>query len=106
MKVALGVIVSIMLVLAVIFSLNLFGLAQYSFFAPRMEAVRRDTMLQSRAYHEGTTRELYRLKLQYTQAKSDDERNTIRGFALHEADAMDRSQLPPDLQAFLVQLGG
>jgi hypothetical protein len=106
MKTALGVIVSIVLVLAVIFGLNLFGFAQYSFFAPRMEAVRRDTMLQSRAYHEGNYRELYRLKLQYTQAKSDEERATIKSFALHEADAMDRSQLPLDLQAFLVSLGG
>lgn len=106
MKIALGWLAGIAAVLAVIFGLNLFGLAQFSFFAPRYEAVRRDTMLQSRAYGEAATRELYRLKLQYAQAKTDDERVTIRAFALHEATSFDRDRLPNDLQAFLVALGG
>jgi len=106
MKIVLTSLLGLALLLAAIFGLNLFGLSQYQFFAPRMEAVRRDTMIQSRAYSEGASRELYRLKLQYSQAKTDDERATIRSFALHEADALDRTRLPLDLQAFLIQLGG
>ena len=106
MKVLLGWLVGIVVVLAVIFGLNLFGLAQYSFFAPRMESVRLDTMLQSRAYGEAATRELYRLKLQYAQAKTDDERSTLAAYARHEATAFDKTLLPPDVQAWLTQIGG
>ncbi len=98
--------VTLPLIAATIFGLNYMGLMSFGFFQPRYEAVRRDTMLQSRAYSEATTRELYRLKLQYVQAKSDDERSTVRAFALHEAAAFDRTRLPPDLQAFLTSLGG
>jgi hypothetical protein len=82
------------------------GFASFAFWAPKYEAVRRDTMIQSRAYGEATTRELYRLKLQYVQAKTDDEKATIRAFALHESAAFDRDRLPADLQIFLTQLGG
>lgn len=82
-------------------SLDLWG---YGYFAPKYEAVRRDVMIQSRAYSEASTREMYRFKLQYVQAKSDDERNTIKAFALHEATSFDRDRLPLDLQAFLEQL--
>lgn len=77
----------------------------FQVFAPKYEAVRRDTMIQSRAYSEATTREMYRLKLQYQQAKGDDEKATIRAMTLHEAEAFDRNRLPPDLQSFLIQLG-
>lgn len=106
MKEVLGWLAAFVLVLLVIFGLNLFGLFSYSFFAPKMEAVRRDTMLQSRAYSEGATRELYRLKLQYSQARTDDERATIAAFARHEATAFDKSLLPLDVAAWLVSIGG
>jgi hypothetical protein len=106
MKVLLGWLVGIVVVLAIIFGLNLFGFAQYSFFAPRMEAVRRDTMIQSRAYSEASTRDIYRLKLQYVQAKTDDEKSTIAAFARHEATAFDKDRLPPDVQTWLNQIGG
>lgn len=95
------------------FALVLFGIAvggnalsfwSYSFWAPKYEGVRRDVMIQSRAYSEASTREMYRFKLQYVQAKSDDERNTIKAFALHEATSFDRDRLPLDLQAFLIEL--
>ena len=99
-------IVGLVLLCGLAFGLNYFGYASFAFFAPRYEAVRRDQMIQSRAYSEGQTREIYRLKLQYQQAKSDDERDTIRAMALHEASAFDRSRLPSDLQTFIQQLGG
>ena len=91
---------------AVGFGLNYAGYASFAFFAPRYEGVRRDTMIQSRAYSEGMTREMYRLKIQYFQAKSDAERETIAAMAKHEGAALDRSRLPLDLQSFLTQIGG
>lgn len=105
-KAILGTVVGIPAFLGLIFGLNYFGLISTGFFAPRYEAIRRDTMIQSRAYSEGAARELYRLKLQYQQAKSDDERATIKAFALHEAAAFDKDRLPADLQTFITALGG
>lgn len=98
-----GVIIA---TVGVITGLMFGGYYAYSYFGPKYEEVRRDIMIQSRAYSEGQTREIYRLKLQYQQAKNDDERATIRAMALHEASAFDRSRLPADLQSFITQLGG
>jgi hypothetical protein len=89
-----------------VFALNYAGYLGTSFFAPRYEAVRRDTMIQSRAYSEGMQREFYRLKLQYDQAQSDAERATIRAMVIHEAEAVDRSRLPEDLRSFIERIGG
>jgi hypothetical protein len=96
----------IILVIAALTGLSIGSYYLYDYLAPKYESTRRDVMIESRAYSEGQTREMYRLKLQYQQAKSDDERDTIRAMALHEASAFDRSRLPLDLQSFLQQLGG
>jgi len=104
-RVFVGVVSTLILVGGIGFGLNYVGYANFAFFAPRMEAVRRETVVQSRAYSEGQTREMYRLKLQYQQATTDDQRATIRGFAAHEAEAFDRTRLPAELQVFLIQLG-
>lgn len=86
--------------------LNYFGYMQFAFFAPKYEAVRRDVMIESRAYSEATTRQMYNLKLQYQQAKTEDEKATIRAMTLHEAQAFDRARLPVELRIFIEQLGG
>ncbi len=85
--------------------INLYAYGSFALFAPRYEAVRRDVMIQSRAYSEATTRELYRLKLQYQKAANDDQKATIKAMALHEAQSFDRDRLPSDLQLFITQLG-
>lgn len=89
-----------------IFAVSYFGYGLTSFFAPRYEAVRRDTMLNSRSYDEGAKRELYRLKLQYEQAKTDSERDTIAAAARHEFQIFPQERLPVDLHGFMVQVGG
>lgn len=106
MRVFFGAIGALLAFLVAVLGVNYIAYGTFAFFAPRYEAVRRDVMINSRAYAEGQTREMYRLKLQYQQAKSDDERATIRALALHEAAAFDRTRLPSDLQSFLAQLGG
>lgn len=77
-----------------------------SIFAPMEEAIRRDVMIESRAYSEATTRRMYELKLQYETSPNDDAKATIRAMALHEARAFDKGRLPRDLQIFITQLGG
>jgi hypothetical protein len=106
MKLFFSIIGCVMLFFISISVLSYYGYASFAFFAPKYEGVRRDVMIQSRAYSEASTREMYRFKLQYQQAHTDDERATIAAFALHESQAFDRTRLPLDLQAFIAQLGG
>ncbi len=77
----------------------------YKVFNPQYEAVRRDTMIQSRAYSEAMNRRFYDLKLQYQQATDDQVKATIRALIQHEVGAVDRSRLPSDIQSFLNSLG-
>lgn len=83
--------------------LTYFGTA---FFAPRYEAVRRDVMIESRAYSEATIRELYRLKSQYEATADDAARATIVAAALHEFSIFPKDRLPLDLQGWLIAIGG
>lgn len=97
-----------------IFKLAVFGLVIFgvfyggylltAFFAPRYEAIRRDVMLESRAYSESSVRELYRLREQYTNASSDDARAALRSMTLHEFSIFPQDRLPPDLQTFYATL--
>lgn len=99
-------VVALPLFLGTIFVLNYFGYVSTAFFAPRYEGVRRDVMIESRAYSEGTVRELYTLQRQYRAAKTDDERATLAAAARHEFSIFPRERLPADLQVFMTQVGG
>jgi hypothetical protein len=90
----------------VAFGLHYFGYANFAFFAPKFEAVRRDQMIESRSYTEGTIRELYTLQRQYQSAKTDQERDTITAAARHEFSIFPKERLPADLRTFLSQVGG
>lgn len=91
---------------ATLFTLNYFGVASFGYFATKYEAIRRDQMIESRSYTEGTIRELYTLKRQYGAATTDAERATIVAAARHEFSIFPRERLPNDLVVWLDQLGG
>lgn len=88
-------------VLAVIFGVSYFAYFNTAFFAPRYEAVRRDTMIQSRAYSEATVRELYRLKRQWDATADPQARATIIAAARHEFSIFPEDRLPADLRAWM-----
>jgi hypothetical protein len=90
------------LLLSVIFGLNYFAYGTFNFFAPKYEATRRDVMINSRAYSEGTIRELYRLKAQY-EAADPIAKATIAAAARHEFQIFPQDRLPADLQGFMMQ---
>lgn len=106
MKTFFGILGAVALFFIAIFALNLFGYANFAFFAPKYEAVRRDQMIESRSYSEGTIRELYTLQRQYQSAKTDEERLTISAAARHEFSIFPKERLPGDLLAFMSQIGG
>lgn len=71
-----------------------------AYFAPKYEAIRRDVMIQSRAYTEGENRNLSRLLIEYQQAPTPEAKNTILAAARHECEAVDRTRLPIELANF------
>ena len=90
------------------FTMELYGYGLNVFFLPRQEAVRREVMIQSRAYNEATIRKLNEMRLQYTQAKSDDERKAIAATVRQYTAGIDfdTDRIPSDLQAFVQQMNG
>jgi hypothetical protein len=105
-RVLLMSIAGLLLLCGTVFGLNYFGYVSFAFWAPKYEAVRRNQMIESRSYTEGSIRELYTLQRQYQIAKTDDERATLAAAARHEFSIFPKERLPGDLQAFLTQIGG
>lgn len=92
-----------------LFCLGITWLAQgsdfflYSVFAPKYEAVRRQTFEQTKSYNEGVAQEIRSAELDFARAKTTEEKQAIASYVLHETAAYDTTKLPPDLSAFLAQ---
>ena len=87
-----------------VFFLNGLSLASFGFFAPKVEAVRRQTFEQSQAYNEGMLRDLQNIRSDYLAATTDAQRAALRATALHRFAAYKTDRLPMDLQAFYAQI--
>lgn len=93
----------------IVFCLGITWLAQgndfflYSVFAPKYEAVRRQTFEQTKSYNEGMAQEIRNAELDFARAKTDAEKQAIASYVLHETAGYDTTKLPPDLSAFLSQ---
>lgn len=72
-------------------------------FSPKMEAVRRETFEQSKAYSQGMVQDLQDMQFQYVQAKPD-QKDALASVILHRAADYDADRLPPDLRAFIAKL--
>lgn len=71
--------------------------------APRVEAIRRQTFEQSKAYRDGQIKELRSMQFAYEQA-DDAHRVALRQVVLQQFSDVDDSALPGDLRAFLRSL--
>lgn len=80
------------------------GYHAYSYFAPKYESVRRDVMIESRAYSEASVRELYRLKRQWDATDDASKRATIVAAARHEFSIFPEDRLPADLRLWMSQI--
>ena len=105
MKDFFGVLGAIAVGIAIVAGLSIGGYHLYAYLAPKYEATRRDVMIESRQYQEGTIREIYTLQRQYGAAKNDAERDAIAAAVRHEVSIFPRERVPGDLQAFLTQVG-
>jgi hypothetical protein len=73
------------------------------FFNPRVEAVRRQTFEQSKAYNEGMVQELQNMQFEYAKAEAS-QRDAMASIILHRAADYDENKLPADLRAFIQKL--
>ncbi len=83
MKEFFGAIGLVVLVIAGIAGLSVGSYYLYAFLAPKYESTRRDVMIESRSYSEGTIRELYTLQRQYQTAKTDAEKAEAESLNYH-----------------------
>jgi len=97
-------IIGAIVVIGILAGLSFASYYGYAYFAPKYEAVRRDTMIESRQYNEATVRELYRFKRQYDAAQSPEQRATIALSARHEFEIFPEDRLPPELHAWMQEI--
>lgn len=89
--------------LALIFVLQLFGLSSMSFFAPKVEAVRRATFEQSKSYNDGMQRDLENLQMDYLAA-DEVHKAALRSIVLHRFSVYPEASLSPSQRSFYNQL--
>ena len=94
---------ALILFLAFIFSMNLFGLANYSFFAPKYRAVENQVFKESEQYNDGMVRDLENLQMEYMKA-NDTQKAALKDIILHRFAVYDVNRLPNNLFSFYTQL--
>lgn len=104
MKAFFTAILVVIAVLSIGFWLQYVWLINYSFFAPKYEAVRRDVYEQTPSYTEGKKQELLKYMLEYKRAKTENEKGAIKFTIQHEMSTVDTSKFDYDLQSFLNSL--
>ena len=72
-------------------------------FAPKYEAVRRETFEQSKAYNQGMIQEIQAMQFQYIQADAE-HKKALASIILHRVADYDMSKFPPDTARFIAEL--
>ena len=75
----------------------------YKHFAPKYEAVRRDTFEQSKAFNEGMITELQNMQFEYVKA-TPEQQKALASIILHRTADYDMSKAPVELQEFVKKL--
>lgn len=75
----------------------------FRFFAPRQEAVRRETFEQSKAFNQGMVQELDAMFQEYAKA-GPDQKAALRSIVLHRVADYPVDQLPDYLRAWVSSL--
>ena len=96
---------AVLLVVAASWAFTGNALALYQVFAPRTEAVRRQTFEQSRAFNQGMVQELENMQFQYERADSAS-RAALASIIRHRASGYNLNDpaLPQSLRTFINSL--
>ena len=90
---------AVIVLCGLVFSLNMFGLANYKFFAPQYRAAENQVFKESEQYNDGMIRDLENLQMQYVQA-DDAHKALLKDIIIHRFSVYDQNRLPPNLWAF------
>ena len=88
----------------VIFLLEVVGLANFKFFGPKFEDVRREVFESTRSYNQAKMQELSKYRLEYIRSDDDAVRSAIASTIRHRFADYDKSQLPSELRDFVNQI--
>jgi hypothetical protein len=102
---ASSAVAAVALFLAIVFGLDFFGFANYSFFSPKVEKVRYDTFKESQAYNDGMIRDLEEMKMQYISA-GPEQKDALRAIILHRFSVYPVEKMPADLRSFYTSIQG
>lgn len=75
----------------------------YKFFAPKYEAVRRQTFEQTKSYTQGMSQDLDKMQMEYVNA-SPENKDALASIILHKLSGYDENNLSSSQRLFLDQL--
>lgn len=78
---------------------------QEKVFAPKEEALRRETFEQSKAYNAGMAQEIQSMQFEYVKA-TPEQRAAMKSIILHRVADYDVGKLPADTRKFVESLSG
>ena len=104
MKVFLSIVGGILSILLLAFGLQAFGLFNLKFYGVKNENAHREIFEQTKSFQHGIVTDLYDLKVEYSRAETQTQRDALRDVVYHRISGFDTSKLPSDLQNFINQL--
>ena len=75
----------------------------YQFFAPKNEAVRRQTFEETKSYNQGMVQELQNMQFEYVKADPA-HKDALKSIILHRAADYPEDKMPSDLRFFIQSL--
>jgi len=102
-RVVVSIIVALAIGLALTFYVQGSNFFIYKVFAPKYEAVRRQTFEESKSYNQGMIQELQNMQFEYIKAKPE-QKIALASIILHRSADYDMNKMPLDLREFIAQL--
>lgn len=102
----LSIFIFFILIFALDFAGNSYGLWSDSFFGVKRENIKRQIFTHNQAYVEGKVQELSNLKRQYDTTTNDADKLTIKSQIQFQFSELDKQDVPEGLREFLVTQRG
>ena len=101
--VLIGFLIIVAFVVMIMFILPAMGLYQIQFWGVKYADANRQVFEHSKSYTHGTIRDLENLKLEYSRAKTPEEKAAILDVVHHRSADFNQGELPTDLREFVGQ---
>ena len=104
MKIAGIIILALLLMIGLSFAMGWTDVLYTKTVGKAQENARREVFEQTQSYVEGKRQELTKYRLEYMEAKDEQEKHALKVTILQSFANFDVTKLPPDLQTFLESL--